>query len=313
MRVVTWLTHKQIPCWNFTEQDRAYLESLLPGVEIRICRHEGDFLNQLPEAEVVFVWRFNQSYFDLASNLRLIATPAAGKDYFDIDPPAHVTVSYGAFHGALMAETVVGMVLAHCRGIMASQRLRDMDWPQTEVGCNMRSLRGARVTILGFGNIGQWIGRLLKPFGVTLTGIKQTVPDQVPDFFDDGDTIVPAGELDRVLPGTDHLILSLPRSRETHHMMNASRLARLDVSAAVYNVGRGNAVDEEALAAALQAGAIAGAYLDVFEKEPLPQDNPLRDCPRAFIMPHLSAVSPDYMRLFCHEISRHLKYLRRIF
>jgi phosphoglycerate dehydrogenase-like enzyme len=306
MRLVTWLTHKQIPCWNFTEGDGAYLQRLLPGVDLCICRHEDEFIKALPEAEAVFVWRFTQAYFAHAPNLRLIATPAAGKDYFNIDPPGDVTVSYGGFHGMLMAETVVGMVLGHCRGIMDSQRLRDMAWPQADVGCHMRSLRGARVTILGFGKIGQWIGRLLKPFGVSLTGVRRTIPDGLPDFFEAGDRIVAVSDLDTVLPGTDHLVICLPRSPETNHIIHASRLAQMDKTAALYNVGRGNAVDEEALATALQAGVIAGAYLDVFEREPLPVESPLRACPRAFLMPHLSAVSPDYMRLFCDEISRSL-------
>lgn len=308
MRIVTWLTHKQVPCWNFTETDAAYLNRLIPGADIRICRHEEDFLRELPEAEVVFVWRFKQAHFAHAPELRLIATPAAGKDYFHIDPPPYVTVSHGAFHGLLMAETVAGMVLGHCRGIIAARRLSGAAWPQAEVGANMRSLRGARVTILGFGHIGQWVARLLKPFGVGLTGIKRTVTDGFPAFFDGEDKIVPIGKLDEVLPVTDHLILCLPRSPETNHMINASRLALLDDHAVLYNVGRGNAVDEDALAAALRAGQLAGAYLDVFETEPLPLDSPLRECPNAFIMPHVSAVSPDYMRLFCDEVSARLNW-----
>lgn len=306
MRIVVWLTHKRIPCWNFSEADGAYLKRLVPAADICLCQDEKMFLEALPEAEVVLVWRFNQAYFSQAPKLRHIATPAAGQDYFHVDPPPHVTVSHGGFHGPLMAETVVGMVLGHCRGIMDSQRFRDAAWPQVEAGRKMRSLRGARVTILGFGKIGQWIGQLLKPFGVTLTGVRRTVPDTFPEFFDAGDSVISAADLDAALPGTDHLIICLPRSQETNHIINASRLALLDTKAALYNVGRGNAVDEAALAAALGTGALAGAYLDVFETEPLPLDSPLRQCPNAFIMPHISAVSPDYMRLFCDEISQWL-------
>ncbi|MDT8389160.1 MAG: NAD(P)-dependent oxidoreductase [Lentisphaeria bacterium] len=305
-RVITWLTHKWIPCWNFTETDAAYLARLTPGVDIRICWSENDFLRELPTAAAALVWRFEQAYFAQAPNLRHIATPAAGKDYFHIDPPPRVTVSYGTFHGPLMAETVVGMALAHCRGIIETRRLSGETWPRAEVGRTMRSLRGARVTVLGLGHIGEWIARLLKPFGVTLTGVRRTAPDQRPPFFDEKDQIIPLSGLDAVLPTTDHLILCLPRSPETNHIINASRLAGLPGHAALYNVGRGNAVDEAALAAALRAGKLAGAYLDVFETEPLPMDSPLRGCPNAFLMPHVSAVSPDYMRLFCDEVSTRL-------
>jgi phosphoglycerate dehydrogenase-like enzyme len=113
--------------------------------------------------------------------------------------------------------------------------------------------------------------------------------------------------LDTVLPAADHLVLALPGGAETDSLLDARRLSLLPPHAAIYNVGRGNAIDESALASALVAQAIAAAYLDVFAREPLPADSPLRSCPNAFLLPHISAIAPNYLDLFLRELAQRLK------
>ncbi len=154
--------------------------------------------------------------------------------------------------------------------------------------------------ILGFGNIGRWVGRLAKPFGVRITGVRKN-PGRPPEYFEAEDTQLPAERLDDVLPRADHLVLTLPGGSGTRHLIDARRLSLLPAPAVIYNVGRGSAIDEPALVAALKSGSIAGAALDVYEKEPLAADSPLRDLPNALLLPHAAAISPNYMDLFIDE------------
>jgi phosphoglycerate dehydrogenase-like enzyme len=270
------------------------------------CAGIDELLETLPRAEIALVWRFRQEWFELAGALRWIVTPAAGRDYFQVRPPPGVEIGYGTFHGELIAETVLAMMLAQARGLPVCAGMRsasggvEREWPRADLDRTARPLRGSRVVILGFGNIGDWVGRLAKPFGVRITGVRRQ-PAGRPAYFDDGDAMVPAERLDAVLPGADHLVLTLPGGAATHHIIDARRLSLLPAHAVVYNVGRGSAIDEAALVDALRRGAIAGAGLDVYETEPLPLDSPLRACPGVILLPHAAAISPNYLDLFIDE------------
>jgi len=304
MLAAVHLNHRQVPGWNFTGRHAGQLAAAIPGIEVRVCRSEGEFLAALPGAQVALVWHFLPEWIPLAPDLRLLATPAAGQDYFPGDLlPERIERCYGRFHGLLMGETVVGMILGMCRGILPAAAMQTtLAWPRRELAACIRPLRGARATILGFGHIGEHVARLLKPFGVGLTGIRRTVGPP-PPFFEAGDRVAALSELDRVLPRTDHLILCLPATVETDGLMDRRRLALLPEGATLCNVGRGNALDEEALMDCLREGRLAGACLDVFRQEPLPPDSPLRTCPNLWILPHAAAVAPNYLDLFVAEFA----------
>ncbi|MDX9979574.1 MAG: D-2-hydroxyacid dehydrogenase [Lentisphaeria bacterium] len=302
MLAAVHITHPDVPGWNFAERHAVQLAAAIPGADVRICRSEKEFLAVLPEAQVALVWHFRPEWIPLAANLRLLGTPAAGQDYFPGDLlPARIERCYGRFHGLLMGETVVGMLLGMCRGLLPAAVLQTANpWPRREIAAAMRPLRGARVTILGFGHIGRHAARLLKPFGVHLTGIRRS-PAPAPPFLEAVDRVLGPAELDRVLPETDHLVLCLPAAAETDGLMDRRRLELLPPGATLCNVGRGNALDEEALLDGLREGRLAGACLDVFRQEPLPPDSPLRTCPNLWIMPHAAAIAPNYLDLFVTE------------
>lgn len=301
MQIAAWLTQKTVPCWNLTEEHLRMLHDRLPGHTVVRCTDSATFKRELPQTDIALVWVFKQSWLELTDRLKWIVTPAAGRDYFKLTPPPGVELVYGSFHGPLMAETVLGMMLGHCRGLFHVGRfLRDDPWPIGQLAHVMQPLRGSRLTVLGFGSIGRWIGKLAHNLGVHVTGVNRRGRGR-PDWFDDDDRLVDSAHLDDVLPTTDHLALALPRTPETDGILDARRLALLPSSAALYNVGRGNAIDEEALARALSEGALSAAYLDVFREEPLPADSPLRSLANCFVFPHASAVSPNYLELFLDE------------
>ena len=101
-------------------------------------------------------------------------------------------------------------------------------------------------------------------------------------------------------------MLCLPASPDTDGILDARRLELLPAHAGIYNVGRGNAIDERALAAWLAARPLAAACLDVFREEPLAADSPLRALPNCLILPHLSAIAPDFLDLFVEELIERL-------
>src|SRR5690606_29916159 len=204
-------------------------------------------------------------------------TPAAGRERIRVRPRAGLTIDHGSFHGELMGETVIAFLLGHARGVFASiHASRRSPWPRAEVGQSMRPLRGSRVTILGFGAIGRSISYLLVPFDCTIVGVKRS-PAKPPNWFRRGrDRIVHVSALDEILPITDYLVVVLPADEETRHLIDARRLSLLPPHAAIVSVGRGQAIDEDALVEALDRRAIAAAYLDVYETEPLPADSLLR-------------------------------------
>jgi phosphoglycerate dehydrogenase-like enzyme len=301
--VAVHLTHPQVPAWCFGEAHAQRLQAALPGLTCRLCASRAEFRTALREAQVAFVWSFAQEEFAGAPALRLLATPAAGRDYFQVTPPPGVEVVYGRFHGEIMAETAVGMILAMARGLLpAVTTYRGDPWPRALLAPGLRPLRGAHVVILGFGHIGRCIGRLLKPFGVRISGIRrQPSPLDLADGFEARDRVLALADLDAVLPAADHLVLVLPGGAGTDALLSAARIGLLPPHATLINLGRGNALDEAALITALRAGRLAGACLDVFGTEPLPADSPLRSCPNLWLFPHVSAVSPTYLDLFVDD------------
>ena len=297
-----------IPCFQPTDdQVRRFEASLaeLADGPVRNCRSEAEFTESLPQATAVFVWVFRQEWFALAPRLRHICTPAAGRDYFRIVPPDGVTLHYGSFHGAIMGETALGAVLAVCHGLlpfageMSGGKRADADWPRIAMAWHGRRLGGSRVTILGYGNIGRHFARMLAPLGAKVTGItRRPHPELADEASRLGVVLATADSLDVILPETDHLVCFLPSGDETMNLLDARRIALLRPSAVLYNFGRGNLIDEDALADALSAGRLGGAVLDVFKTEPLPAKSPLRSAPNCWLYPHASAFAPDYLDLY---------------
>lgn len=303
MNISVYITHPVIPYWNFSSANTIHLQKALPDATIKVCASSEEFLEQLPHTQIACIWGFKQEWFSLAPQLEWIVTPAAGKDYFHISPPSGIDVDYCSFHGELMGETVVGMMLAHVRGIHDAVLLwENRVWSRESIWKHMKSLHGSHLVILGFGNIGRWIGRLAKPLGVRITGVKRN-PAGSPDYFDKNDSVITVGDLDSILPQADHLALALPGGNETTDIIDEKRIGLLPAHAVIYNVGRGNAISETALINALKNSRIEAAYLDVVKTEPLPSDSPLKDCPNLFIMPHASAISPNYLDLFIREFA----------
>lgn len=299
--ILVYLTHPHVEAWNFREEHKALLEKRIPGLKVDVCLNSKDFKDRLPQAEAVIVWFFKESWLDSAPGLKLIATPAAGKDWVEVEPGEGLQVSFGGFHGSLIAESVIGAMLYFLKAFPLSVKYQQQKkWARVKISQKQKSLYNSRVTILGFGRIGNAIAERLKPFGCTITGIKRT-PSPAPDYFSDGDQILTLEEAN--LSNTDHLICALPGGKETDGILKPEHFKTLPKTCYIYNIGRGNSCKENDLVTALGNGDIAGAYFDVFEEEPLPESSPLWEIDNILIQPHLSAVAPQYLELFIEELA----------
>lgn len=313
----------EIGCFNVTDAQIAALSSRLASFKegsdpsIKVCRSEEEFLAALPETCVAIVWTFRQEWFALAPKLRAIFTPAAGKDYFRITPPAGVSLHYGAFHGAIMGETALACVLALSHGILPFAGMMSASalgtppadlWPRTRMDASSRRIAGATILVLGFGAIGRRFAEMIAPFGPRIIGVsKHPHPEHAAKF--PGVRLATIKELDALLPSADHVVCFLPSGAETDNILNAHRLSLMKPTAFLCNFGRGNAIDENVLAKSLSAGRLGGAVLDVFKTEPLPSESPLRHAPNCWLYPHGSAFSPDYLDLYFESVADELAAL----
>ncbi len=293
--------------FRLNESSKRDLERFIrEGDTLETVDCERDFLDALPYATHAIVWNFEREWFELAPNLKFLATPGAGRELLpkDSEMPEGVIRVNGGFHGELMGETVVAFMFAHARGLYHAydyQRgipppgggekpdARTSLWPRIEMGRYCSRVAGTSAVIIGYGRIGHACARRLEALGVNVKGISRSNID----------------ELDGALAKADWVIMALPGDTGTDDLMDLRRISLLKPSAVLINVGRGNSIDEKALKEALVSGRLAAAYLDVFKDEPLKETGELAgDIPRLYRMPHASAFAPEYLPLFWEELER---------
>ncbi len=245
-------------------------------------------------------------------NLKWFCGSFAGVDaYLDesLYPSPEVMLSNSSgSYGVTIAEHIVMvtlMLLRHAPAYCADQTAGR--WGEV---MPMRSIIGSTVTVIGTGDIGTEFARRAKALGAkSVRGVRRTKKAADPAF----DEIHTNEELDTLLPDTDILVLALPATGETKNILSAERIALLPRRACVVNVGRGSAIDQTALVDALNAGRITGAALDVFQREPLPENDPAWTAKNLIVTPHISGqMSLGYTRdrnveLFCEDLERYGK------
>ncbi|KAK3723256.1 hypothetical protein LTR37_001979 [Vermiconidia calcicola] len=291
---------------------------LMKGFAVTL--HAYDPKKQLPDdlldAEILVTWTNSSDNLKHAAsnmkNLKWIQSCAAGpNDVLNagFDASKIVVCTGSGLHDHTVAEHSLALLLC------AARRLDEMkecqlqgEWPGHLGGPQpdrpkgkFTSLRGANVTIWGFGNIAKNLTPMLTTLGATMRGIARSsgVRNGVEVYGDD--------KLDDILGQTDALVMILPGSDSTKNVLNDLRLRLLPKHAWVVNVGRGTSIDEEALANALEKGDIGGAALDVFVTEPLPESSRLWKTPNTIISPHAAGGRPqDAEQLIVKNLRRFL-------
>jgi phosphoglycerate dehydrogenase-like enzyme len=224
-----------------------------------------------------------------ASKLKWIQALGTGVDNIVDLPslgPEVIVTNIRGIHGAPVSEATIAYMLSLARDLPGSTRAQDRNtwqrWPS-------RLLDGKTVGILGVGLIAEYLAPICKQFGMTVIGISGS-PRATKGF----DRMVKRDDLQKIAGELDYLVALAPLTPETRGIVGEKLLAAMKPSAYLVNVARGGVVDEPALIAALEAGTIAGAALDVFAEEPLPPDNPLWKAKNITIFPHLGGYSEGY-------------------
>jgi phosphoglycerate dehydrogenase-like enzyme len=260
------------------------LDSIRAEAELRMVP-SSRLTEALAGADVLFVYDFSypalRSAWPAAGSLRWVQVASIGVDavLFDelADSDVIVTNSRGIFEEPI-AEYVLGQILAFAKDFRRSWSAQcAQHWQHFD----SEPIAGASVTIVGPGPVGRAIARLLRAAGMTVTGVGRTSRSD-PDF---GEI---STDLHAAVAAADYVVLAAPLTPQTRGMVDAAALEAMPAAARLINIGRGELVVTEALLAALHAGSIAGAALDVVDPEPPPAEHPLWTAPNVHLTPHNS-------------------------
>lgn len=267
------------------DRQKEKLREAAKGHEMVFCRKRDVTEEMLQKAEIILGNLKDPAQLKACRNLKWIQLNNAGTEGYcepGILPEGAVLTNSSGAYGLAISEHMIGCLfeLRKKLHLYAGNQLLHR-W-KSEGFVNV--IEGSQILVVGLGDIGMAFGRKMKALGCSVKGIRRHMGD-APEWLDG---LYPMEELDSLLPEADVVAMSLPGNPSTYHVMDERRIGLLKESAVILNVGRGTAIDTDALCDALYRGRIAGAALDVTDPEPLPPDHPLWDAPNAVITPHVS-------------------------
>jgi phosphoglycerate dehydrogenase-like enzyme len=249
---------------------------------------------ELPDTDIFVGYSLRPNQLKLAKKLKWLHSTAAGVAqlmYPELRDSGIVVTNPSGIFSVPMAEHTMGLLAALARNFPDSVRHQDNShWGQQDLWDKpqrLTELNGQLLLIVGYGSIGRELARRAHSFDMRVWGVTRSGKGDA----NYAEKIVPASQLDEILPEADYVVVAAPETAETAQLINAARIARMKRGARLINVGRGSLLDETALLRALDSGALAGAALDVTRSEPLPPDSPLWKGRNLFITPHTSSVS----------------------
>lgn len=261
------------------KEDEKNLEKLNHNLLWRV--NDDTSVDDIKKAEVI-IGNVDLKLLDYAENLKYIHWEFAGSDDIANHPKIKnkvlLTNSTGCY-SLTIAEHVLGMILYFYKNI--NQYVKNQNEHIYQSVGETRSIYDSKTLIIGFGSIGKEIAKRLTALGGHVTGIKRTSAP-CPEYLD---SLYTTDKLDDCLKNADIIIMCMPQTKDNYHMMNEERLALLKDNSLLINVGRGSAIDTEALISKLKEGKIQAA-LDVYEKEPLDKDSELWDLDNCLFLPH---------------------------
>jgi D-2-hydroxyacid dehydrogenase (NADP+) len=272
-------------------------DALNTGIASFEVRDRAELDRRAREADVIVAsGMWHNGLIQSASNLKFIQSISSGTDQYDKPALAAAGIRLASAAGVnarAVAEHAIGLILALSRRLpeardnQAQRVWRGMIGDPTQ---REDELGGKTLIIVGLGRIGGRLARLAKAFDMRVIGFRANPGAGAGD----ADSVHGLAELSEHLPKADFVALTCPLNPETKHTINAAALGRMKKSAFLVNTARGGCVDEPALIAALQAGAIAGAALDCTDPEPPVAENPLWAMPNVLIVPHTGGETTQY-------------------
>jgi phosphoglycerate dehydrogenase-like enzyme len=272
---------------------------------VRVEQQAADYLDR---AEVlVGAARLPREALDRAVRLRWVQVMGAGVENLTLDDYRRLTLTNASGAAAVpMAEYAISLMLLFAKGF--PHLIRRQLAGEWDSQARPFEIAGATCGIIGLGAVGREVARLSRALGMHVVATRRSITAPTADAL--GCAVLPSAELPALLERSDYVVVTVPLTTETRGLVGARELAMMKPAAVLINLARGPVIDERALIVALQAGEIAGAGLDVFEREPLPADSPLWNMANVVITPHYSYDSPQYherrLDLFCDNLRRYL-------
>lgn len=297
--------------WCIPEEQVQRLRDAFPQHTFTRADSDDETLRAIVSADVAFSSRITPPHLAAAFCLRWIHSPAAGVGAMlfpeMVSSPVLMTNSRGN-SSVTIAEHVIAVTLSLLRSLpLAQRRQNERVWAQNEfdAGAAIRTLRRARMLVVGLGSIGGETARLAAAFGAEVRALRRRPELGTADGVA---KVLGPESLHDELPGADVVVLSAPQTSQTWHLIGDRELALMKPDAILVNVSRGKLVHEAALVRALEGGRLRGAALDVFEHEPLDPASPLWGRPDVLITPHVSGFHagywPEAIRLFAENLRR---------
>ena len=260
---------------------------------IRAPREELD--PYLPDADAVIAWHLTPEQLAIAPRLKWLQSFAAGVDRMPFPELAArniVVTNSSGVHASNIAEHILAMMLAFARQLPWLLRHPPAgDWFEMPVRNRVFELGQQELLVVGTGDIGLGLAERARGLGMNVNGVRRRVDQPVPAAIS---KIYQVSDLASALPTADHVAICLPLTPGTRGLFDAAMLARMKPSAYLYNVGRGQIIDQDALIKALDEGTVAGAGLDVTVPEPLPAESPLWAMENVMVTAHTSGSTPRY-------------------
>jgi len=311
MKIVATLFNRVFSAWVMPDWCADQVRREFPDIEfVKLDSREG-VVDEVRDADIIFAARMTEESFNAASKLKWIHAPMAGLDYVLIPPviQSDVVVSNSrGVHAEPMAEHAIAFMLVFAKRLhdcLDAQRAGL--WRRDEIYEKVptfEELAGKTVGILGFGAIGTQVAKRAHAFGMRVVGFKRDITQS----GGHADELHTPDRLDECLPEIDYLVIAVPGMPETDGMIGRSQFERMKPTAVLINLSRGSIVDQDALVDALESERIAGAGLDVFTPEPLPDGDPLYKTKNLVLTPHISGTSPMLWRrtidLFIENVHR---------
>lgn len=252
--------------------------------------------SELADADIFVGFMLTPEQLAAARQLKWMHITAAGVSQMmrpDVRARGIVITNARGVHATPMAEHAMGMMVALAHKFPEATRAQIAHrWAQEEMwntAPRLSELRGRVLLLIGLGAVGSEIARYAKAFGMHVWAVTRSGKGD----SQLAERIFPVSDLDRALSEADYAVIAAPDTAETRAMIGAKQFQAMKPSAYLINLSRGSLVDEAALADALQKRRIAGAAIDVTEKEPLPKESPLWDLENLFITPHTSSATEE--------------------
>jgi phosphoglycerate dehydrogenase-like enzyme len=288
------------------------IRSVSPTLEVVQSEDKEEALRLVEDADVLFSGFFSKELFLAARKLKWIQAWGAGVDRFlfpEVVKSRVIVTNAGGVHPTPISEHVIGMMLCFCRRLhLFIRNQTERKWERYESGASIEQveeLAGKTVGIIGLGRIGTEIAQKAKCLGMKVMATKR---DPSRPASTSVDRLIRPADLKQLLAESDFVVLSLPLTKETQGMIGEAQLKSMKRTGYLINVSRGKIVQESKLIEALKQGWIAGAGLDTFESEPLPETSELWSLKNVIITPHIAGLTPYYMErltnIFCENLNR---------